>query len=383
MLVPLTIGLACAHVLLFLFSIITVTHPALVTRAGESLLEADVSRYHAIARHPGVPYRGFEVEYPPVTLIGIELLNGSTSADTLKEVGVFCLFLSFGVASILLLGWGPRECATYLGLGVPLALFVYFRLDLLSVFLAIAAFALLQHHRQRAAGATLALAVLSKVWPVVLLPLFVLRRQWSALTWFVLVGGILFSAWIVVGGFDGPVQVATFRHAHGWQNESLVGAIVWVSGATAHFRQGAFRVGSAPSWTEALLVLGGASVVVGAWFLRSRRPEGTDVDGVAMVAAVGTVLLVSPILSPQYVVWLLPWAALAARDRVLVAVTLVVSVLTTLMWFVPAGTAVFKAELLARNAILVALVGVALWRLRSVKAKPETTAVRSTQLKVT
>src|SRR5436309_3390154 len=93
----LTVAFACAQDLLFLFSIIAVSHPDLVTRAGESLLEADASRYQAIAEHPGTPYRDFQVEYPPITLVGIELLDGGTSADTLKEVGVFCLILSFGV----------------------------------------------------------------------------------------------------------------------------------------------------------------------------------------------------------------------------------------------------------------------------------------------
>ena len=371
LLTTLTIGFACAQVILFGFSVIAVSHPDLLTRAGGSLVSADGSRYHVIAEQPGSPYRDFEVEYPPVTLGAIELLNGKTAADTLKEVGILCLFLSFGVASILLLGWGARECATYLGLGVPLALFVYFRLDLLSVFLAVAAFALLDRDRQRSAGVALVLAVFSKVWPIVLVPLFIVRRKWRALRWFLVTGGVAFLAWVLLSGFDSVVQVATFRHALGWQNESLVGAIVWVSGTAAHLRGGAFRVGSAPTWTEALLLLSGALVVVSAWVLRRRHPDGADLDGVAMVASVGTVLLVSPILSPQYVVWLLPWAALAARDRVLVGTTLALAVLTTLMWFLPGGTAAFKAELLVRNAALLVLVGEALWRLRPMMAETE------------
>jgi hypothetical protein len=364
-LVALTIVFACAHVILLIFSLVALHTKTLVPERSLHVMAADYGRYHEIADHPGIPYRDFQVEYPPVTLGAIELLNGSTFGQTGKQIAVFSLFLAFGVAAMLLLGWGATECAAYLGLTVPLALFVYFRLDLLSVFLAVAAFALLQRNRQGWAGTTLAFAVFAKVWPVVLVPVFIIQRKWKALGWFVGISAAVFAVWVLVGGTDAPVQVATFRHAHGWQVESLVGAIVWITGAHTHFQAGAIRVGSVPGWAEALLLLAGVAVVALAWILRSRRREGADLDGTAMVAAVGAVLLISPILSPQYVVWLMPWAALATRDRLLVGTTLAVSVVTMLMWFLPAGEAVIKGELLLRNAILVVLVGEALWRLRS------------------
>jgi hypothetical protein len=200
---------------------------------------------------------------------------------------------------------------------------------------------------------------------VVLVPVFLIQRKWKALGWLAGISAAVFAVWVLVGGTDAPVQVATFRHAHGWQVESLVGAIVWIAGAHTHFQAGAIRVGSVPAWGEALLLLAGVGIVALAWILRSRRREGADLDGTAMIAAVGAVLLISPILSPQYVVWLMPWAAFATRDRLLLGTTLAVSVLTTLMWFLPAGEAVIKGELLLRNAVLVLLVGEALWRLRS------------------
>jgi glycosyl transferase family 87 len=363
-LVALTIAFACAHVILLIFSLIALHTKSMVPQRSLHVIAADYGRYHEIAEHSGIPYRDFEVEYPPVTLGAIKLLNGSTFGQTGKQIAVFSLFLSFGVAAMLLLGWGANECATYLGLTVPLALFVYFRLDLLAVFLALAAYALLQRNQQAWAGTALTFAVFAKVWPIVLVPLFVIQRRWKALGWFVGLSAAMFAVWVLVGGTDAPVQVATFRHAHGWQVESLVGNIVWIAGAKAGLQAGAIRAGSAPTWAASALLLAGVVVVAAAWRLRSRNPNGPRQDGTAMIAAVGAVLLISPILSPQYVVWLMPWAALAWRDRLLVGTTLAVSVLTTLMWFLPMGDAVFKAMVLVRNGTLVLLVGEALWRLR-------------------
>jgi Glycosyltransferase family 87 len=363
-LVVLTVGFALAHGVLLVFSLIAINNPKLTSGQSIHVIASDASRYHQIADQPGVPYRDFQVEYPPITLVGIKLLNGSSLGETAKQVGVFCLFLSFGVASMLLLGWGARECATYLGLSLPLSLFVYLRLDLVSVILALAAFMLLLRDRQEWAGITLAFAVFAKVWPVVLLPLFVVRRSWKGLGWFLGLAGAALLAWVLIGGLDAPAQVATFRHARGWQEESLVGAVLWTLGGRTYYQAGAVRVGSVPTWAEILLLLVGAGIVVLAWALRNRRVDGASFDATAMVASVGAVLLISPILSPQYMVWLLPWVALVTKDRLLVGSTLVAVLLTTLMWFLPFRTPLFQAELLGRNAVLILLVGQALWRLR-------------------
>ena len=72
------------------------------------------------------------------------------------------------------------------------------------------------------------------------------------------------------------------------------------------------------------------------------------------MAAVSTVLLISPILSPQYLVWLLPWAALAApQHRWLALLTFATVLVTGFMWFDPdRSIVVFKSLLMTRNALL-------------------------------
>jgi hypothetical protein len=50
-----------------------------------------------------------------------------------------------------------------------------------------------------------------------------------------------------------------------------------------------------------------------AWFLARNRP--IDPAGGPALAAVAFLLLLSPVASPQYVMWLLPWAAITAAER--------------------------------------------------------------------
>jgi hypothetical protein len=82
-------------------------------------------------------------------------------------------------------------------------------------------------------------------------------------------------------------------------------------------------------------------------------------------------LVFAPILSPQYVLWFLPFAAIAtaAGDRVAGAITLAVTVLTT---FILAsihaqteGARWATYPIVVRNALLMALGGWVLWRLWS------------------
>ncbi len=103
--------------------------------------------------------------------------------------------------------------------------------------------------------------------------------------------------------------------------------------------------------------------MVAAWALASRaKPRGTGVlDGLAPIAAITVFLVLSPLLSPQFLVWLLPFAAIAAAHGerlvsrlVFVASGLSVALLALLPELIHGGT--FALVVLAlRNAVLVAL----------------------------
>jgi hypothetical protein len=330
------------------------------------ILPGDARRYHAIASHDGEPYRDFAIEYPPVMVGAIEVIDGGSFRSATVRLMWSQLVVDLAIAGVVAWGWGRRAGIAYLVLGLVFLLypFLYLRLDLLSVFLAVLGIALVRRRRQYAGGATLAVACFAKLWPVVLVPVLVVRRAWRALGAFLAVGTVGTVAWVAWAGVDGPVQVLTFRGAKGWEFESTVGALVRsIGGVTPHIERGAWRVGEVSSFVTGLLLLALVAGVAAAWILAARaKPRGTGVlDGLAPMAAITVFLVLSPLLSPQFLLWLLPFAAIAAvhGERLVtrlafVASGLSVALLALLPELIHGGTFAILV-LAARNAVLVAL----------------------------
>jgi Glycosyltransferase family 87 len=326
----------------------------------------DAARYHQIASTHGRPYRDFEVEFPPVSLMVIEAVDGGDARSTAVNLAWLMFACDLVVAGALLLGWGERAAMTYFLLSTPIAFLVFFRIDLLSVALTVGAVLFLRKGRSRLGGVTFAAAAMAKVWPLILFPLLIVRREWRALGWAVgsFLAGLL--AWVWWAGIDGPIQVITFRHATGWEVGSPIAVLVhYVASPTVHFINGGYRVGTSPTWAQVLLALGVVGLAGWAWMLSWRRPE--TAEGLASLCSVGVLLILSPLLSEQFVIWLLPWAAIAATQGELHIERglLVVTALSALVLLVPAsvaGAAVkssFWALRAARDLALIALVAAA------------------------
>jgi len=144
---------------------------------------AYIPRFTQIAASEGRPYRDFPVEYPPVSLAAIELVAGTNDNATGANLVWLMVLCDIVTAAALAFGWGRRAAVFYLVLTVPLLGFLYTTIDLLSAALAVGAVALAVRGRQRLGGVAFAAAVLAKLWPLALAPVFVLQRKRRALTW--------------------------------------------------------------------------------------------------------------------------------------------------------------------------------------------------------
>ena len=301
------------------------------------------------------------------------------------------LVLDLSIATALAWGWGRNAAIAYLVLGLPFLVlpFVYFRIDFLAVALALWGLALVRRNRQIAGGVLLALAIFAKVWPLALLPWFIVQRKWRALTTTLLVaaiGGMLWCAW---SDTNGIMQVITFRHARGWQIESLIGGISrLVIDQPAHIESGAVRVGRVPWWASA--ALGTAIVVLVSWiWLRAKRSPNRSVhvrDGIVPLTAICIVVLCSPLFSPQYLLWLTPFAAIAWTRRRSAATTLIaIAVILTVLLaagYVDLTNGHTGAEtlLIARNFTLLAVVALGFRETRARSPVPEPSAELSSDL---
>jgi hypothetical protein len=321
-----------------------------------------VARFTEIAATEGRPYRDFPVEYPPVSLGAIELVAGANRNQTGANLVWFMVVCDLVTVAALAFGWGGRAAVFYLLLTVPLLGFLLTTIDLVSVALAVSAVALAVRGRERMGGVAFAAAILAKVWPLALLPVMILQRKRRALAWSVAALTLGTLVWVWWGGTSGPLQVATQRSTPGWEYESVVGSILWALGRGGFVSiNDSSRLGVAPGWAKALLLGAAIAGIAAVWYRASRR-ERPEI-GFPAVAAVSILLLSAPLLSPPYMIWLAPWAAIACTERtgyvrwllvslMLVGGLLFVSYMSALpdvaLWSV-------KALLLLRNALLAAV----------------------------
>ena len=319
-----------------------------------------VSRFTEIAAAEGRPYRDFPVEYPPVSLAAIEFVAGTNANETGAHLVWFIFLCDLATVAALAYGWGQRTAVAYLFLTAPLLGFLYTTIDLISVALAVGAVALVVRGRDRLGGVTLAAAILAKVWPLVLLPVMVLERKRRALVWSVTTLSLGTFAWVWWGGASGPLQVATQRHSPGWEYESLVGSVLWALGGNFVTINDSSRLGFAPGWAKAVLLGAAVAGIAAVWYRASRR-EPREL-GFPMVAAVSILMLSAPLLSPPYMIWLAPWAAIAWTERTgyvrwLLASLMLVGGLMLLATSAFAEVALWsvKALVLLRNLLLVAV----------------------------
>jgi len=312
------------------------------TERDNNILGGDARRYDEISNSQGTPYRDFEVEYPPVTLALVKATHGFDQASTLQKLIVSEVILDLATVGVLAWAWDRRTALAYLVLSAPMILFpfLYVRIDLLSVFLATLGLGLVRRGLQRSGGATLAVSIYAKVWPAILLPVLLIERKTKATVAWCISLAVCGIAWLAWSGTSGPTQVLSFRGSKGWQIESMVGIWYhWSNPLASHVEGGAWRTAAAiPAYGRPLLTaLSGITFLAAWWLAWRRRRDGDDdsvVYGLAPLVCVLGLLIFAPILSPQYILWLLPSAAIVAarRNWVMGGLTVAVTALTTIVF---------------------------------------------------
>jgi hypothetical protein len=272
--------------------------------------------------------------------------------------------------------WGRRAAWSYLALSLPLMSIVYVRFDLAPAAFAVFGAALVKRGRVQSAALSLVSGAFVKVWPVVLIPALAARGQWRAFVAALLTGGVAVAAWIVWGGAGGPGQVLTARGARGWQFESVPGSLLrLVTRAPVRFEEGngAWRLGAPPAIATTACTLVLIAGVLWVWTQVYRRGAR---DGIAETAAIAVSLVCGTLFSPQYVIWVVPFVAIAAAAGVhrLERWAGAVSVLTLLAWLSfdinDVGSLRTEVLLLARNGALVGMLVVAVAELHRTTRPP-------------
>ena len=352
-----------------------------------------------------VPYDDFSVEYPPAALPvfavpSLVVSRGASLADYDRAFGF--LMAICGAAVIGLVAYalardraGPARIAVacaFVALA-PLALgsVVLTRFDLWPAALVAGALALLLAGRDWLALGTLGVAIAAKVYPLVLAPLFVAwvwrrRGRREGLISLGVAAGVItvlvlpFLALSPHGVWESSLRQTT----RPLQLETLgSGALLVLHdvagvGLTMESSHGSQNLaGSAPDALAILQSLIEVVVLLGIWRWFARGPAEPDRLFRACAAAVCAFVVFGKVLSPQFLVWLVPLVVLVRGRRGLIASSLLaVCLVLTQLWFpyrywrlaLHFDTAA-SWLVLVRDLGLVALLAVLLW------PRPRETAV--------
>jgi glycosyl transferase family 87 len=303
-----------------------------VSRWLEQGLLSDVGGYHDRAtsiRHGAVPYRDFAFEYPPAALPPMLLpaymsWSYATSFAVLMGVcGAGCITAAAFALRAVDAGV-ERTWAALLAIGIaPLVLgsLVGTRFDLWPTLLAVSAVAALVWERPVLSGTLLGLGFAAKLWPGVLLPValvYLWRQRGRAsavahLVAFVAVGAACFLPFAIMAPhglsamfgdqLDRPLQVESLGAAVLMAGQHLgMRPLTTIDshGAQALSGRGAGLAADLSTLFEVVTVF-----AVWTLFARRRHIDGETVL-LAAAAAVAALVAFDKVLSPQYLIWIVP-----------------------------------------------------------------------------
>jgi hypothetical protein len=355
-----------------------------------------------------VPYRDFPIEYPPGALPVFALpALGGAHGDTFRrrfeaEMAFFGLVIVICVAvALFALGAGRGWLLAALGFvavaAVALGPVVLSRFDLWPAALTAAALAALLSGRLRLGHVALGAAVAAKLYPAVLVPItiaYVWKREGRREA--LVCGGLLlavlaavFVPFIVLAP-HGVWESFWNQGSRPLQIESLGAALllaghhVFGYGLTLDSSHGSQNLaGAVPdAFAVALSVLQLAALIA-TWILFARGPATRERMLLASAAALVAFVALGKVLSPQFLIWLIPVVPLVYGRRGLTASALLAAALiVTQLWFpyrywdLALHFGVLESWLvLARDLLLVALFAVLARGL--IDRDPERLAARS------
>jgi uncharacterized membrane protein len=328
----------------------------------------------AILDHGRIPYRDFAVEYPPGALAVVILpaAFGNYAAAFAWEMAA-CGLVLVGVVTVI-----RREAAFYVALAPVLAgSLILSRFDLWPALLTVAALAAFLRERHGLGWGLLGAAVAAKLWPFVLVPLALVWSYRAGRMRGALVGLAVAAAVFVPFALVAPHGLwdsVRGQASRPLQIESLGASLFTAFGhpnvITSHGSQNVAGHGAIAAIFAVLQI----ATLVALWIAFARGPATGERLLRYSAAAVCAFIAFGKVLSPQFLLWLIPLVPLVRGRRGYAATALLtVALVLTQVWFPRRYwdyvNAFHNADaVLARNLTLVALLLVLAWPDRVARA---------------
>ncbi|HZO61413.1 MAG TPA: glycosyltransferase 87 family protein [Gaiellaceae bacterium] len=319
-------------------------------------------RYGNGMAHGHVPYRDFQLEYPPAALPAFVIpsllrspgASRSAYRDAFEAEMLVCgaVMLAFMLSILVSLEAGLVRIGAALGFAAlaPLALgsVVLTRFDLWPAALTTGAVAAFVAGRQRVGAGVLAVAAGAKLFPAVLVPIaavWIWRRRGrrEALVCLGVFAAVLAACFVpfLVLSPHGVWHAVTTQTSRPLQIESLGAGVLLVAhvvgglGITMRPSHGSQNLaGGAPDVLAVLQTVLQAAALIATWAWFARGPATRERLVHASATAVCAFVVFGKVLSPQFLLWLVPLVPLVRGRRGVAAAGLLgLALLLTQLWF--------------------------------------------------
>ena len=321
-------------------------------------------KYGNLVVSGAMPYQKFNLEYPPVALIFFilpSLIVNFFRADLpqgfliLFELQYFFLTLFF---LIIMWKWLQklqltpkfnRQMWIVTISTLILSCYIFGRFDIGPTLLVTLSFYLIFSNRPTLGGAVLGLGTIAKLYPALFLPLLIMyywrNKQAKQFTLRLCIGFgiacVVTTLPFIIFGLSGLLSFLQFHSERGLEIESLYSSLIWVSSKlfglpeiSTNIDHGALNLVS--TWSLGLahvstyIVVGGVLVFYAYswWASGSRRRKKLDFEWLLQAAFIITVwfIISNKVLSPQYMIWLLPFVAFLKFNKIwLLGIVLILS----------------------------------------------------------
>lgn len=350
----------------------------------------DITEYHRYAQAfwlGSPPFRSLPAEYPILSLVPFSLTLLPPLSDYVSVFALWMLLLF--VAGYLAIrrresARTAEVCGVYLALGCFAT--VLGRFDLVPAAATVLAYWAVRERRFTLAYAMLAIGAALKLYPVLLVPVVALEHYRTldlhplraapprqVVRGVALVAGVLGAAFAISavlepGAWLGPI---VYNASRPLQVESVAASLLWLSGllglhvAPDHSYHSYNLIGSL---SGELTLLADVGLVGGGLWVYWQQLQGRLPFGRALTLCLLVILCTDRVLSPQYLMWVVPMVAITERDYD--GMWLAICALTTAIfpygydlaglhgagtperypWFFPALIAVRNALLVAATA---------------------------------
>ena len=333
------------------------------------------SGYAARIVDGGVPYRDVALEYPPGALAAIVPAGLGSPNEHRYAVRFELVMLGLFAAIVILLTRRPR--AAFVVALAPLLLgpLVLKRFDVLPALLTLIALQLALRRRYTWSAVALGIGTAVKLYPALLLPILVIaagRRAGARV-----IGAFAAACAVVVVPFvvlspHGVIESVRAQVGRHLQIETPLASLALLAHSVGVVQVGVvseahtYGLGGTSGVLLAglttLLFLGSLGVI---WWRAPRLVGSRDGLVLAWAATLGAAVVFGRVLSPQYLIWLLPIVPLVSLRATL---WLVAALVVTNVWYpAPYLDVVVRMErgdialLVVRNALLTGLLATLLF----------------------